>query len=133
MLKKTEELLWVLRSGQAAIAPYQVESLKDILQGGRLLENYPKLLQDQEAVTEDTPWVPVVDTVLQSAQELLKQLGAETHWQGVLKALRLLVESGMPDRALATAREWCIATAMAKNMEPGKYHVGGESGEQLNA
>lgn len=123
VLEAGRELLWTLRSGQPATAPPLLERLSQRLAEAR--QGLEAIRGDEEALRLDAPWLPIAEAVVHSSQQLVDTLSGETTRETIERAMRLLVEKGMPDRALGTAREWLIALLLARLMGSGSYPVGG--------
>jgi len=129
VVSESEELLWLLRSGQIPLIPTRLKRLKEVY--SRAEKSINTLISDREAVSYDAPWMPIVDAVMVSTEKLVKNMMRETRYETMVAAVKTLVDEGMPDRALGPSRELVVALLLARKFGPGDYPIAGPEWSQV--
>jgi hypothetical protein len=133
ILNRSGELLWVLRSGQLPLVPGLLDGLSGVL--GDASNSLDTIIRYQEALSLDTPWTLVADAVVQSALELAGRLRGGSWMETVLRSARVLLEEGMPDRALGPLRELAVAALLARALGASEdgWRVGGDKWQAVES
>ncbi len=139
ILRKSSELLWGLRSGQASVLYDQVKSLDNtVVEAERAFENivsreYPLSNEAHQSKWvehgSEPPWPPIVSTALILTKGLVSELRSDRYVDFVLKCIEMLSKRGYPDRALSMAREWMVALTLWSKGFRGELRVGDEAWE----
>lgn len=112
LLRKAQELLWVLRSGQAPLTYKLCQEIKSTIHQAQ--ENLNKMMKEkylsESWQSTDEPWVPVADIVVKLTNSLVSELTSrgDSPIEVTISSLEKMYHAKYYDKVISVAREYII-------------------------
>jgi len=137
LTKIQENILWGLRSGQAAVLHPYFENTSHVIEN--VQEKLSKIIYDyylktlpEDLKLSDTPWLPIADTILRNSTKLLSKTLGKTPLETTINILKLYHDTELYDKIVCIARELIIVLLARKILKNNSIEIAGEKWKLIN-